>query len=209
MGVIGSQLYAHSWGIDRTFLGETYTPKSKSIGNSQVLNRDYFKRDEIEVVIREMGDQVATRLRRENLSASSISLWVGYSLSYIDEDGRKGFSKQINVDATHSSKQISEYLLQIFNKNYYGQVVRNIGVTCSKLEPTTHHQISLFEDTKKLDKYDELDKVVDTIRQKHGFTKLVYASSLLKGGRAIERSSLVGGHAGGMSGIEGKNDEKK
>ena len=41
MGVLGAQLYAHSWGIDRTFLGQTYTPKSKSIGNSQILPRDY------------------------------------------------------------------------------------------------------------------------------------------------------------------------
>ena len=40
LGVIGTQLYAHAWGIDRTFLGQKYKPKSKSVGNSQVLNKD-------------------------------------------------------------------------------------------------------------------------------------------------------------------------
>lgn len=39
-GVLGTQLYAHSWGIDRSFLGQKYKVKSKSIGNSKVLNRD-------------------------------------------------------------------------------------------------------------------------------------------------------------------------
>ena len=36
---------------------------------------------------------------------------------------------------------------------------------------------------------------------------LIHAHSLLQGGRAIARSSLVGGHAGGMSGLEGGKDE--
>lgn len=56
-GVLGTQLYANAWGIDRSFLGQKYTPKSKSIGNSQVLNRDYTRRKEIEIVIKEMADQ--------------------------------------------------------------------------------------------------------------------------------------------------------
>lgn len=209
MGVIGAQLYAHAWGIDRTFLGETYTPKSKSIGNSQVLNRDYTKRAEIEIVIREMADQVATRLRRENLRTSSLSLWIGYSLTYIDEEGRRGFSKQTKINPTHNSKEISKHLLNIFNEFYYGQTVRNIGVACTKLEATSHHQINLFEDVEDTIKADHLDEAVDEIREKHGFTKLVYASSLMEGGRAIERSLLVGGHAGGLSGIEGKDEKKK
>ena len=42
------------------------------------------------------------------------------------------------------------------------------------------------------------------IRQKYGFSAIVHAHSLLEGGRAIARSSLVGGHAGGHAGIEGE-----
>ena len=38
--------------------------KIKSIGNSQILDRDYTRREEIEIVIKEMADQVGTRLRR-------------------------------------------------------------------------------------------------------------------------------------------------
>lgn len=203
MGVMGAQLYAHAWGIDRTFLGETYTPKSKSIGNSQVLNRDYSNREELLIVVREMADQVATRLRKEHKKAQVISLWVGYSLTYIDEAGQRGFHKQVKVPATNSSKRIAEALIKIFDEFYDVQVVRNIGVTCSKLVDPDYHQLNLFENVYEVEKDSQLNEVVDTIRAKYGFTKLVYASSILEGGRAIARSKLVGGHAGGMSGIDG------
>ena len=46
LGIMGAQLYAHSWGIDRSFLGDSVKVSSKSIGNSQVLNKDYLVRSE-------------------------------------------------------------------------------------------------------------------------------------------------------------------
>ncbi len=56
----------------------------------------------------------------------------------------------------------------------------------------------------------KVDQVVDTIRQKYGFKSVVRAVSVMEGGRAIARSSLVGGHAGGMGGLEeGENHGKK
>ncbi|MBK2403252.1 Y-family DNA polymerase [Erysipelothrix sp. strain 2 (EsS2-7-Brazil)] len=204
MGVIGLQLYAHAWGIDRTFLGEVYTPKSKSIGNSQVLNRDYTNKQEIIVVIREMADQVATRLRKENKYTKCIGLWIGYSLSYIDDTGKTGFSKQVKIEATNNSARIAEALLKIFDQYYDIQVVRNLGINCTQLESPTQDQLNLFEPIEIVDRDRKLDQVVDDVRTKFGFTKLVYASSLTQGGRAIARSSLVGGHAGGMEGIESR-----
>lgn len=207
MGVIGMQLYAHAWGIDRTFLGEHYIPKSKSIGNSQVLNRDYTNKQEIIVVISEMADQVATRLRKENKYTKCIGLWIGYSLSYIDETGKTGFSKQVKIEATNNSARIAEALLQIFDQYYDVQVVRNLGINCTQLENPTQDQLSLFEPLEIKDRDRKLDQVVDDVRSKFGFTKLVYASSLTQGGRAIARSSLVGGHAGGMEGIESRGSE--
>lgn len=207
MGVIGAQLYAHAWGIDRSFIGEVYVPKSKSVGNSQVLNRDYNKRDEIEIVLRELSDQVATRLRKIDKKTTSVSLWIGYSLKYVDDEGRSGFSKQIAIKPTNSSQKIAEAVLTIFNQFYYGQTIRNIGINTAKLETPTTQQLDLFDNVENQDQEDDFNAVVDEIRRKHGFTKLVYTSSLLEGGRAIARSSLVGGHAGGMSGIEGVKDD--
>ncbi len=40
---------------------------------------------------------------------------------------------------------------------------------------------------------------IDEIHRRFGFTKLVYTTSLLPGGTAIERAALVGRHNGGNS----------
>ncbi len=202
MGVLGAQLYAHAWGIDRTFLGDTYTPKSKSVGNSQVLPRDYTSAQELEIIIREMADQVATKLRRDNLMTQSLSLWIGYSLTYVDDKGETGFSKQIKIEPSNNSKRIADSLIDIFRDYYYGQTVRNIGVNTSKLTEPVYRQLNLFDRIDLIENDERVDDVVDDIRGKYGFTKLIYASSKLEGARAVARSKLVGGHAGGMIGLE-------
>lgn len=208
MGILGTQLYAHSWGIDRTFLGQSYKQKSKSVGNSQVLPRDYTNKKEIEVVIKEMADQVATRLRRISAKAQVVSLGVGFSLGYVDETGKSGFHQQMKIPATNATKDLSNYLMEIFNRYYNHQDVRNISVHCSNLMFTTTAQLNLFEDPEEQTRQLKTDFVIDMIRKKFGFSSIVHAHSLLDGGRAIARSHLVGGHAGGLAGIEGDGDNE-
>lgn len=58
-GIIGTQLFATAWGIDRTILSERVKPKENSVGNSQVLPRNYQQQCEIETVIKEISEQVA------------------------------------------------------------------------------------------------------------------------------------------------------
>lgn len=210
LGVLGGQLYAHAWGIDRTFLGDPYQPKNKSVSHSQILPRDYTLKKEIEVVIQEMGDQIATRLRAEGLKTHCVGLSIGYSLGFIDKNGKRGFHQQKKVPLTNSSKVISELLLRIFNAYYEQQDVRQIGVQCSDLVFTQSFQLNFFEEPEKQLGAQKLDIVVDRIREKYGFEAIIHAHSLLAGGRALERSRLVGGHAGGMAGIEGsEKDEAK
>ncbi len=202
LGVMGAQLYAHSWGIDRSFLGDSVKQASKSIGNSQVLDKDYTYRSEIEIVLLEMADQVATRLRRSGAKAQVISLFCGYSMGYLDQDGKRGFHQQMKVPATNSSKEINQYLKQIFDRHYKYQDIRTIGVNTGGLIYTDALQLNLFEDFDRQVDQAKIEHVVDTIRRKFGFKSIVHAVSLLEGGRAIARSSLIAGHAGGMAGIE-------
>ncbi|CZR00808.1 dna polymerase type-y hhh motif [Trichococcus palustris] len=209
LGVMGAQLYAHSWGIDRSFLGEKVKVSSKSIGNSQVLNKDYVLRSEIEIVLMEMADQVATRLRRAGAKAQVISLSIGYSIGFIDRYGRTGFHQQMKIPPTHSSSEVTAYVLLLFNNQFDGQTIRNIGVGAGNLVYTDSLQLDLFQDPDEQVKDQKKDHMVDVIRKKYGFTSIVRAASLLEGGRAIARSSLVGGHAGGMAGLEEGEDNAK
>ncbi|WP_375179899.1 Y-family DNA polymerase [Enterococcus rotai] len=200
LGVIGEQLYAHAHGIDRSRLSEKYIPEERSYNNSQILMRDYLKQEEIEVVIREMAEQVAARLRKAHCQTECVHLSVGFSKA--GQAGGSGFSRQMKVPLTSSSKVLIEYCLTIFRQHWHGEEVRHIGITYSKLNYNTYVQLDLFHEPDEQLKELKLDQLIDEIRQRFGYVSLVHASSVSAGGTAISRASLVGGHAGGMEGLQ-------
>ncbi|MEI5992723.1 Y-family DNA polymerase [Candidatus Enterococcus mansonii] len=202
IGIIGQQLHAHAWGIDRSKLSDTYTPREKSYSNSQILPRDYLKKEEIEVVIREMTDQVAARIRRHHAQTKCVSLFIGYSIGYLDSKGKKGFHQQLKIPVTSSTKLLTTYCLELFRQNWQGQEIRHVGITYSHLVYTDSVQLDLFHDPNEQVQDLKLDLLIDTIRKKYGYTSLIHANSITKGGTAVSRASLVGGHAGGMDGIQ-------
>lgn len=192
-GIIGEQLYFHANGIDRTILSEPAPiTKEKSYGNHQILPRNYIHQQEIEIVVKEMAEQVAARIRHHNCATQCIHLSIGSAYGESDS-----FSHQMKIPATDRTRELVSYCLYLFRKHYKGQPVRHIGVTYSKLVKDPIRQLNLFEDPEIEIAREHLDKVVDKIREKYGYTSIVHAISLVEGARSIARSKLVGGHAGG------------
>ncbi|MDT2756988.1 Y-family DNA polymerase [Enterococcus asini] len=196
LGAIGNQLYHHANGIDRTILSEESPQiKEKSYGNSQVLPKTYIDQIEIEVVVKEMAEQVASRIRRHGCLTQCVSLFIGASRG---EDG--SFHHQMKIPATNNTRKLSAYCIDIFRKHYRGQPIRHVGVTYSRLVFTDSRQLNLFESPEKLEAEEHLDQIIDRIRAKYGFTAIVHATSALEGARSIKRAGLVGGHDGGSAG---------
>lgn len=199
-GVIGEQLYYHANGIDRTILAETSPPvREKSYGNSQVLPKNYSDRQELELVVGEMAEQVAARIRRHGCLTQCVHLYIGTAYGEADS----GFSHQMKITATNDTKELKQSCLYLFRKYYNGQTIRHVGITYSKLIYTQNRQLSLFENAEEAIERDHLDQVIDKIREKYGFTAIVHATSKLDGARSIARSHLVGGHDGGAGGLDG------
>ncbi|MFD1319124.1 Y-family DNA polymerase [Loigolactobacillus zhaoyuanensis] len=199
MGVIGAQLFALAWGIDRSQLHELVTPADKSWGNSQVLPRDYLQQKEIELVLREIGLQVTTRMRHHQQKAGCVSLGIGFAHVAAQEDGRSGFSHSLRIEPTDSNRELVDHLLTLFRESWAGQAVRHIAVSYSRLVPNTGLQLDLFQDPQRQIKDDRFERVLDSIRARFGTTALFPASSLLQGGTMLSRAALVGGHNGGNS----------
>lgn len=199
LGLIGTQLYATAWGIDRTNLQSTIFPKDKSLGNSQVLSRDYAEKDEIETVIKEIGAQVAARLRAHNKQCNGVYLGIGYSLGVVDHNNETGFAHSLKlVASTAETETINRQLIFIFEKFWDGEApVRTIAVSCSRLTNRYGEQLNIFNSPKPT--AISLEETMDSIRRKYGKTSIIRASSLKKGGTFIERAGLVGGHNGGQS----------
>ena len=198
-GVIGVDLFFHANGIDESNVHKPYKAKSKGLGNSQVLPRDYDRQSEIELVLREMAEQVAIRLRRAQKKTTNVSIFVGYSR----KEEKSPIQVQMKVEPTNNTKELINHVLTLFHKKYESGSVRSIGVNYSGFVDESFGLISLFDDIEKIEKEERLQSAIDSIRNQFGFTMLQKANSLQEASRSIARSKLVGGHsAGGLDGLK-------
>src|SRR5574337_130268 len=199
-GVVGVQLFFHANGIDESTVYEPYHAKSKSIGNSQVLPRDYADQTQIELVIKEMTEQVSIRLRKAKKQTTVVSLYVGYAYS----ENKRGLHIQKKIEVTNSIAVLSDQIMSLFRAGYSGGSVRRLGISFGGLCSEEVKLISLFDTfDKKAAKTETLQGAIDEIRKQYGFLALQKATSLLDGSRVVARSKLVGGHsAGGLDGIK-------
>lgn len=196
-GIMGVQLWFHANGVDESKASILYTPQSKGLGNSQILPRNYDKKDEIEIVLSEMAEQVATRIRKINRYATVVAIHIGFS-SY---EGKKSISASMKINPSRSIDELTKHVLSLFRQKYTGGNVRSIGVRYDKLIEQNYEVLTFFDDDKKKIKIEKLEDTIDEIREKFGYLSIQRATSLMEGSRVRQRSKLIGGHCGGMDGI--------
>jgi len=188
-GVMGEQLYWHSWGVDLSPVYASWQEESrqKGFGHGITLLRDYTDVREIQTVILELAEEVCRRARHAGKAGRTISLGIGYS-----REVGGGFHRSRTISLpTNVTMEVYRVCLELFHENYSGGVVRKIGVSLTQLEEDGEFQLDLFRDRVKERK---LGYVMDFIRDKYGATALLRASTYTSGGVAIERSRKIGGH---------------
>lgn len=196
LGVIGLQLWFHANGVDESKASIPYKPKSKGLGNSQVLPRDYKSQYEIEIVLREIAEQVAIRIRRIKKKASVVAIYVGFSYG----ENKNSINARRTINPSQSTNVLCSEVIKLFREKYDGGSVRNLGVSYDNLVDESRTIFNFFDDIAKIEKEEKLDRAIDEIRNRFGFTSVQRATSLVEGSRVIERSKLIGGHCGGMDG---------
>lgn len=198
-GVIGLQHWFHANGVDESNVHIAYKPKSKGLGNSQVLPKDYIQQRDIEIVLSEMAEQVSIRLRKAHKKAGTVSIFVGYSRI----ENKKPISTQRKIEPTNNTKILTETVLSLFRNKYSRGAVRQIGVRYDDFVDESFSLLSLFDDYESIEKEDKLQQSIDSIRNEFGFLAIQKATSLLESSRSIARSKLIGGHsAGGLEGLK-------
>ncbi|HEO6747463.1 TPA: Y-family DNA polymerase [Streptococcus agalactiae] len=198
-GIIGLQHWFHANGVDESNVHEPYKPKNRGIGNSQVLPRDYTNQREIELVLGEMAEQVAIRLRKKHKKASTVAISIGFS----SKEMKRPIATQMKIEPTNNTNVLKNTVLHLFHTKYTSGAVRNIAVRYDDLMDESFGLISLFEDVEATEKEEKIQQSIDNIRDQFGFLAIQKATSLLEGSRAIARSKLVGGHsAGGLEGLK-------
>ena len=198
-GKVGLQLWFHANGVDESNVHQPYKPKSHGLGNSQVLPRDYVKQRDIEIVLSEMAEQVAIRMRREHQKATIVSIFVTYSKTEM----KQPINAQMKIEPTNHTRLLTDTVLTLFRKKYTSGAVRGIAINYSGFVDESYALISLFDDIEATEKEEKLQQTIDHIRDQFGFLAVQKGTALLDSSRNIARSKLIGGHsAGGLEGLQ-------
>ncbi|WP_239254773.1 DinB/UmuC family translesion DNA polymerase [Listeria ilorinensis] len=192
-GILGEQLYYHANGIDYTRIGETAAPLEKSYSKNQILFRDYHEKEEVRIIILEMVEDVAERLREQKAIGDIIHLSVGNSRN----TQAAGFSRRMKIsEATNVTSKLIQAFSILFDRYYQGEAVRSVNVSVGGIRPDTFAQINLFENSYQLMSHQKLDQTVDDIRQRFGKSAIMRAVSYTEAATAIQRTRIVAGHRG-------------
>ena len=187
-GVMGEQLWRHANGIDDADIHEKYEPKEKSLSQGQVLFRDYQK-DEAITIIREMTDELASRMRSQGKMTHLVAIFIGYSKN------KGGFARRASLlSATDDTETLFEAILEIYKKYVEDLPIRHINISFGDLKDASHQQLNLFEDDEDQFERHNLQKALDLLHSKYGKNSVLRASSLLEESTVKERNEFIGGH---------------
>ena len=187
-GIMGEQLWRHANGIDEADINEKYEPKERSLSLGQVLFRDYQKEETV-TIIREMVDELSSRLRSQNKTTKVVAIFIGYSKN------KGGFAKRATLlSASDDTQVLLEAILEIYRRYVDDLPIRNISISFGGLSEASYQQLNIFEDDKKQEQRHNLQKALDLLHSKYGKNSVLRASALLEESTVKERNEFIGGH---------------
>lgn len=169
-GKHGKMMWEYANGIDESEVIYKYE-EPKSIGNSTTLAKDVQNLDSLNEILLALAEHVAYRLRKHGMVANVIN--VGLRTKDF-----KDFSHQSKLDLpTASTKEIYSKAKELLKSMYKGEAIRLVALRADKLINEDEGQISLFNTSNK-DKQEKLDKTLDELKQKYGYSSITRAGKL-------------------------------
>lgn len=190
LGKLGPTLRLYALGEeDAPVHAADFEDEVKSVGNGLTFSRNLIGLDDIKAGVFALADSVASRLRKQGLLCRTVSVQI--------KDAKlQSISRQTQLtSASHLAREISQAAVELICANWDLRTpIRMLTITAMNLiaegENTT--QLSLFESEKPSDKKREhLEKSLDAIRQKYGYTAIAPGSAVKNdiGIREIENTS--------------------
>ena len=185
LGKNGSMLYSFANGLDTSRVSPYgYKAPIKSISNGITSVSNLENTDEVWKIIFFLAQDVAHRLRAEELVARGVSISVRDSKLSVKE-----FQTKL-LQPTRSHKVIAQEAYNMYKNNYDISIpIRSVSVRAlylsSSLIPV---QTTLFSNTDKDIKQDKIETAVDRLRERFGKESITYAS--LMGNLKLPKSSL-------------------
>ena len=151
----------------------------KSIGNSTTTPVDMVTRRDAEIVLAQLCQSVATRLREADMRCTTVKL----SLRTTDLAWKQ---RQKGTAATCLENDLWREAMTLYDTFHDGKPLRSIGVTACNLKDHAEQQLSMFDgDTCRHAALESLGGVLDGLRARYG-ERAVRRGLLLEGGILID-----------------------
>lgn len=162
LGINGVMLWQFANGMDISPVSNDSYP-IKSIGNSTTTPRDLVSYEDVKITIYMLAESVASRLRENGFICRTVQL-------YVRDNKLVSFERQAKLpEPSCVSDTIAHASMRLFDLNVNEPfAVRSLGVRACDLAPADCRQLSFLPDSERLQKKEELEKAVDSIRNRFG-----------------------------------------
>ena len=169
-GKHGLLMWEYANGIDKSEVNYK-KEKPKGIGNSTTLPSDISDINRLEEILLMIAEQVTYRLRKYDMLANVVNV-------QLRTNEFKDYSHQKKlISATANTKEIYIKAKEILEEMYRNEPIRLIGMRVDNLIDKTQIQMSLF-DNQTNKKQENLDKVVDKLKDKYGYNSIMRAGKM-------------------------------
>ena len=146
--------------------------EAECISNSTTISYNLNTLEDIYKYLYPLVENVSISLRKQNKYASVIGV-------ILKDKFFKTYSHQRRLkNSTSNTEEIYKVAKQLVSELWNEEGIRLVGVSLSKLSSNLTHQLSMFEDIKKVENNNELDKVLDKLKETYGSNIIKKASQI-------------------------------
>lgn len=165
LGKSGTMFKRFAMGLDDDSVNpDNYSRELKSIGHSTTTSEDLLDNDDVKRVFYELAELVAYRLKKHCLKAGVLEISI--RTSDMETQSRQC---QLN-QKTDIADEIAKSAYSLFVDNYrWHKNIRSLGIRMANLVDVNEpEQLTLFADESNRSKLKNMDRTVDSIRDRFG-----------------------------------------
>ena len=148
--------------------------ESECISNSTTISYNLNSIEEIYKYLYPLVENVSSLLRKQNKYTSVIAIML-------KDKFFKTYSHQRKLkNPTSNTDEIFKIAKELVKELWDEEAIRLVGISLSKFSNSLTHQFSLFEDVKVVEKNNELDRVLDKLKETYGSDIIKKASQIDK-----------------------------
>lgn len=169
LGKNGIELKNHALGLDRAPVADMNAKTTpKSIGKSITGGQDFKNNDEVWGTLLLLSEEIAEKLKRENLYAGGVQVHIR-DANLVTREPCRALKAPTDMAPT-----IAEAAMNIFLENYFWEIpLRSVGVRAINLKKDGGaEQTDMFSDAEHSAKKEKIEDSIHTIREKYGKNSL-------------------------------------